>query len=162
VTLRKALVIQDSSPVESLALLKRRRMSSGKDVAPAITCAENIALLHFLHEIPVQPSAENVDQLLEDDRRTIPLKQESRLAGMLATLSAIREDVDRVSAVAVRELPQHRSLEILVAVNKSRPSEGNKYLEDIGKAFHRVFDVLLRVTNREKDRLLFVVLRCRG
>lgn len=120
------------------------------DIPPTIICAENIALLHFLHAVPVPPTARNVREIFDDSAEgSISLDQEREITDILSTLSAIREDVNLVSAVAIREIPEPKSLEILVAVNKIKPSDGNDYLKNIKSALGRVFSILSRATHRE-------------
>jgi hypothetical protein len=75
------------------------------------------------------------------------MKQEAQLTSTLALLSALREDVNRVTAVAVRELPHPETLEILIAVNKATQTAGDSYLQEIKATFESYFKILSEATN---------------
>ncbi|KAI3343454.1 hypothetical protein F4824DRAFT_9020 [Ustulina deusta] len=137
--------------------------------APSIACAENIALLHFLHVVPAQPSSKNVGQLIGNgsstQSRRLPLKQEAQLTGILSMLSALREDVNRVTAVAVRELPHPKTMEVLIAVNKATPTAGDTYMQEIKASFDCYFNIISKATSASDstlDLLIFqqILIRC--
>ncbi|KAM0321482.1 hypothetical protein ACHAQA_010096 [Verticillium albo-atrum] len=121
--------------------------------SPTIICAENIALLQFLHNVPAQPSTRILRAAVEHDgHRALSLKQERQLTGVLAVLSSIREDANLITAVAVREVrpseeqQHHTSLEALVAVNKSKFSDWDDYLDSVCDGLGRIFNTLSRAT----------------
>ncbi|KAM9875999.1 hypothetical protein VDGL01_09902 [Verticillium dahliae] len=73
--------------------------------SPTIICAENIALLQFLHNVPAQPSTRILRAAVENDgHRALSFEQERQLTGALAVLSSIRENANLTTAVAVREV----------------------------------------------------------
>ncbi|KAH6687089.1 hypothetical protein EV126DRAFT_433302 [Verticillium dahliae] len=127
--------------------------------SPAIICAENIALLQFLHDVPARPSNKSLLEASKSDGQLpLSLEHERQLTGILAALSSIREDVALVTAVAIRQFNtpgKHHptSLEVLVAVNKSKPSDGDGYLGSVCDGFRRIFDTLSHAT-RENDSQL--------
>ncbi|CRK19878.1 hypothetical protein BN1723_011999 [Verticillium longisporum] len=131
--------------------------------SPTIICAENIALMQFLHDVPAQPSTRNLHEAAEDDGQlALSLEQERQLTGILAALSSIREDVNLITAVAVREVrtPEerhHTSFEVLVAVNKSKPSDWGDYLGSVSDGFGRIFDTLSRATRAHDSQLEYQV-----
>ncbi|KAJ2989794.1 hypothetical protein NUW58_g3288 [Xylaria curta] len=140
------------------------------DVLPlSIACAENIALLHFLHIVPAQPSSKDVRQLIGNGSSTqserLPLKQEAQFTGILSMLSALRENVRRVTAVAVRELPHPETLEVLIAVNKATPTAGDAYMQEIKASFECYFKIISKATSASDtalDLLIFqqILIRC--
>ncbi|EGY16129.1 uncharacterized protein VDAG_07293 [Verticillium dahliae VdLs.17] len=128
--------------------------------SPAIICAENIALLQFLHDVPARPSNKSLLEASKSDGQLpLSLEHERQLTGILAALSSIREDVALVTAVAIRQFNtpgKHHptSLEVLVAVNKSKPSDGDGYLGSVCDGFRRIFDTLSHATRDGTRRLI--------
>ncbi|CRK28569.1 hypothetical protein BN1708_015245 [Verticillium longisporum] len=117
-----------------------------------IICAENIALLQFLHS-PSTAIDQNVRAAVENDgHRALSLEQEQQLTGVLAVLSSIREDANLITAAAIREVrtseEQHHqtSLEALVAVNKFELSDWDDYLVSVCDGLGRIFNALSRAT----------------
>ncbi|KAI1317621.1 hypothetical protein F5Y16DRAFT_406597 [Xylariaceae sp. FL0255] len=132
-------------------------MEAHNSPSAEIICAENIALLHFLHVVPVQPSARAIAQLNTNSTtakpRRLTVKQEHQLTDVLSMLSALREDANRVTAVAVRELPRSAALEILIAVNKKSPKAGDTYLQEIKLSFDHYFNIIREATGEPSSEL---------
>ncbi|EEY23032.1 predicted protein [Verticillium alfalfae VaMs.102] len=135
------------------------KMPPAPQKSPAFICAENIALLQFLHDVPTQPSNRSLlETATSDGQLPLSLEHERQLTGILATLSSIREDVALITAVAIRQFNtpgKHHptSLEVLVAVNKSKPSDGEDYL---GSLEYRAFvDIVSICKERILSRLRF-------
>lgn len=142
--------------MELLASSPRQQSSSSQ----AIICAENIALLKFLHDVPSRPSTRKPHECVEDDgQRVLSLGQEQQLTGILAAVSSLIEEVNLTTAVALRETRTHgnkqqtTSIEILVAVNKSTVSESDSYLASVCDGLGRIFNTLSRVTSRKSRSL---------
>ncbi|KAG7149026.1 hypothetical protein HYQ46_002068 [Verticillium longisporum] len=121
-----------------------------------IICAENIALLQFLHS-PSTAIDQNVRAAVENDgHRALSLEQEQQLTGVLAVLSSIREDANLITAAAIREVrtseEQHHqtSLEALVAVNKFELSDWDDYL--VSLEYQVSIDIVTRKMVREAFR----------
>jgi hypothetical protein len=94
--------------------------------APAITCAENVALLSLLHSVPSLPSSNQMNGLQISQRRyTLPFDRERSLVGTLAFLANTKDDPDHIPAVCVEEDPDSVSLNVLFAVNKSNWSNSS-------------------------------------
>lgn len=117
----------------------------------AVKLAENIALLHLLHEVPVSPTP--IDDAnthgLDDDgaeTRSLPIERERSLAGALALLSSIRDDTNRITAVALQEDRQAGGLQVLIAVNQSADPK-RVFLDKIGTGFKRIFGALSRASH---------------
>jgi hypothetical protein len=112
----------------------------------AITCAENIALLHLLHSVPVPPSHNPVDRFpIQRKGYTLSFERERSLTGTLAFLSNLKDGPDHIPAVCVQENPKSAFLNVLLAVNKSKPSDGKQVLQNIKLEFERIFALLSRV-----------------
>lgn len=144
-------------------------MSAKGDAALSIACAENIALLQFLHTVPAQPSFIDVHQSAATDSdvsRLLPLEQERRLTSILAVLSSVREDVNRITAVAVQEASASSSLNVLVAVNRTSSSDGRANLKEVKAGFNRIFALLAKATENnlvlEPKLLAEVVSTCKN
>jgi hypothetical protein len=116
----------------------------------SIICAEDIALLHFLHSVPALPSSNSAPRPpIAREGYSLSFEQERSLADTLAFLSSTKDDPSYVPAVCVEEKPELTLINVLIAVNKGKPSDGNKTLENVRKGFEVLFAVLSRVSNGE-------------
>jgi len=114
--------------------------------SPAVTCAENIALLYLLHSVPDPPSRNLIDPLMiRQNRYKLSLLRERSLAGTLAFLSNLKDGPEHIPAVCVQEGPQSTFLNVLLAVNKARPGDGKGVLQNFKLGFERIFALLSRV-----------------
>ncbi|KAE8440473.1 hypothetical protein EG329_007439 [Mollisiaceae sp. DMI_Dod_QoI] len=116
--------------------------------SPAVICAENIALLYLLHSVPDPPSRNPIDCLpVRPNDYTLSLLRERSLAGTLALLSNLKDGPEHIPAVGIQEDPKSVYLNVLVAVNKARPSDGNEVLQTLKLGFGKIFDLLSRVSD---------------
>ncbi|KAH8698773.1 hypothetical protein BGW36DRAFT_426464 [Talaromyces proteolyticus] len=110
-----------------------------------IRCAENIALALILHTVPSPPTdnkwPNNVSHNLQK-KYSLPFDKERSLTGIIAFLSSLRDDPDHIPAVCVREDPDGGGLNVIVAVNKRRESDGNSLLQDLKGGFEQIFQTL--------------------
>ena len=126
---------------------------------PAITCAENIALLHLLHSVPTTPSSNPIDSLLAcRNGYALSFEKERSLADTLAFLSKIENDPNHVPAVCIEEGPKSAFLNILLAVNKAKRDGGNQFLQKLKQGFEKIFAILSRVLDREWSIILFLLI----
>ena len=110
-----------------------------------VSCSENIAFLHLLHEVPAPPSKNEAGQVpIRPGNYTMSFDRERQFVGACALLSCIRADNMRIPAVCVQEVPETGSLDLLVAVNRRNVDTG-PYLNDMKAGFERVFRELSRV-----------------
>ena len=116
---------------------------------PAATCAENIAFLHLLHSVPVLPSRTQSDNFPAQQQRnyTLSFAQERGLTGTLAFLASLKDGPEHIPAVSVEEDNNLKSLNVLIAVNKSAPSDGNGVLQDLKQGFESIFAILAKVSH---------------
>lgn len=135
------------SPIASLALPRlSSSMTPSTPPSPAVTCAENIALLYLLHSVPDPPSRNPIDRLpIRQNGYTLSLLQERSLAGMLAFLSNLKDGPEHIPAICVQEGPESAFLNVLLAVNKARPGDGTEVLQNLKLGFERIFALLSRV-----------------
>ncbi|RYC60675.1 hypothetical protein CHU98_g5541 [Xylaria longipes] len=95
---------------------------------------------------------------------TLPFTEERRLAGILAFLAHIDDDPDHIPAVSLQEIPQTRSINILLAVNKGTPEDGKRYLSRIKGGFERIAATLCDVEdgaqNVERDVFAIIIELC--
>lgn len=123
-------------------------MTQSDSISAAVTCAENVALLHLLHTVPNLPSRNPID--LPKSRQedyTLSLLRERSLTGMLAFLSNLKDGPEHIPAVCVQESPKSKSLNVLIAVNKENPGDGKEVLQKIKLGFERIFALLSRVSD---------------
>lgn len=117
---------------------------------PAVTCAENIALLYLLHSVPDPRSRNSIDSLpIRQNGYTLSLLQERSLAGTLAFLSSLKDGPEHIPAVCIQEDPQSAFLTVLLAVNKARPADGKGVLKTLKLGFERIFALLSQVLDSQ-------------
>ena len=117
---------------------------------PAATaiCAENIALLFLLHSVPDRPFRNSFDnQSIRQNDYTLSLLLERSLTGTLAFLSSLKDGPENIPAVCVQEDPKSPCLNVLLAVNKARPSDGKEVLESLKAGFERIFELLSQLSD---------------
>jgi hypothetical protein len=125
-------------------------MTPNQLLASATTCAENIALLHLLHNVPTLPSANSMNALsLRHTDYALSTEEERSLVGTLAFLASIKDDPDHIPAVCVRPHPNLAALDVLLAVNKANRNDGHEILQISKEGFERIFGVLSRVGSGE-------------
>ncbi|KAK8093731.1 hypothetical protein PG997_000416 [Apiospora hydei] len=97
----------------------------------ATRCAKSIAHLYMLHSVPVRPHANSLSNLPNfGEGYVLPFEKEQLLAGVLAFLSGIEENSNYVTAVCIKENHETSSLDVLLAVNKGKPNDGENVLEE--------------------------------
>lgn len=110
---------------------------------PAVTCAENVALLHLLHSVPALPSRNQAGHSSADmDEYSLSFRQERSLTGTLAFLAGLKDGPEDIPALCIYEDKKSRAVKVLIAVNKAKPSDGDVTLREIKTGFDRLFAVL--------------------
>lgn len=113
----------------------------------AETCAENIALLHLLHTVPVPPSCNNVDTGLTcQGNYSLTINQEQTLGSTLAFLSNIIDDTKHVPALCIEENIESASLDVMLAVNKTCWGDGKEILKKLKHRFDEIFAILSKAS----------------
>ncbi|TGO44494.1 hypothetical protein BCON_0509g00010 [Botryotinia convoluta] len=129
---------------------------------PAITCAENIALLSLLHRVPVPPSLNPISNLsVRHKRYTLSFERERSLASVLAFLSSISDNPNHITAVCVEEDHETMSLNVLLAINKDRQNDNSQIQEELKQGFERIFAGLAQVSddgNPDVEDRVFVMI----
>ncbi|RYO80913.1 hypothetical protein DL766_009146 [Monosporascus sp. MC13-8B] len=111
--------------------------------AAVVTCAESITILHLLHSVPEQPSSNPViDYQSRRTGHTLSFDREWGLASTVAFLARTTDDPNYVPAVCIEEIPEPACLQVLLAVNKARPEDGNQVLASLKERFHQIFALL--------------------
>ncbi|OHE98967.1 hypothetical protein CORC01_05657 [Colletotrichum orchidophilum] len=106
----------------------------------AVACAENISLLYLLGKRQHDPQPNRrTPEPTEERGRTLKFHRERSLCGAFAFLASIDGNPDFIPAVYIEERPDQRRLEIVVAVNKKSPMNGEEILEDIKRGFEEIF-----------------------
>lgn len=132
-------------------------MALNNILSPTIICAESIALLHLLHSVPTLPSSNPIDNLpLQQDGYTLSFSRERSLVGTLAFLSNTVDDPNHIPALCVEEDPESSCLNVLLAVNRTNWNDGIQVLQDLKRAFERIFDILSEVSNGGQFKSLFL------
>ncbi|KAI0837935.1 hypothetical protein F5Y06DRAFT_269405 [Hypoxylon sp. FL0890] len=132
---------------------------------PAIICAERIAALHFLHHVPVPPSANPVTNIHRRSAGyTLPFEKERGLAGTLAFLASTKDDVDHIPAVCIEEARGAKHLNVILAVNKADRTSGQQLLQELKKSFEGIFSLLAQLdadsSNVEIDVFRAIISMC--
>lgn len=125
--------------------------------ASALTWAENIALLSLLHSvpksIPVQavpspPSKNPLPLYTESCRSSYPLsfQREKCLVATFAFLAQTEDDPNHIPAVCVEQDTSSESLNIILAINKTKKADGSVILNNLKREFEKIFAILGRVS----------------
>ena len=123
--------------------------------SPHTICAEDIALLSFLHTVPEPSQRCDLSSFRgRNDERTLPLERECDLASTLAFLAAISDDPNHVVAVCVEERVSSNSMGVMLAINKARPSSSQGTLDKARKGMQRIFQVLSKVSRGRAAQFL--------
>ncbi|KAF1912148.1 hypothetical protein BDU57DRAFT_459713 [Ampelomyces quisqualis] len=119
-----------------------------------VICAENIALLHLLHSVPDQPSRNEVGHQphLRNKEYSLSFDQEKTLASTLAFLSNTKNDTNHIPALCVEEDPASGSLDVVLAVNKTKWEDGNEVLRDLRQRLEKIFFILSEVSGADSSR----------
>ena len=127
-----------TSPFEQLT------MAAGPSSNPQVACAEAIALLYILHKVPERPSRNCISYASNSEagKYSLPFEIESDLVCVLAFLSSVQENIDRIPAVCVHEHHSTKSLDVLIAVNQASYAEYDPSLRDIVLGFDKLFHSL--------------------
>ncbi|KAJ5097735.1 hypothetical protein N7456_008456 [Penicillium angulare] len=111
--------------------------------APVIACAENIVFNSLLHEVPNPAKHTKTGRFESSDKRYIlPFSKERDLVEILSFLPKTEDGPDHIPAICVEQSPNRTSLNILLAINKSSPSEGDVILENMRDGYEKIFGVL--------------------
>ncbi|GMF78496.1 unnamed protein product [Aspergillus oryzae] len=128
----------------------------GGAVIPAISRAENIALLSLLHSasrtsplhvIPTAPSS-NIPEHSDSARNyELSVDKERSLVGTLAFLAQTEEDPNHIPAICVEQDTDR--LNVLIAINKAKWSDGDSILHVLEERLNMIFAIMQTVLERE-------------
>lgn len=125
-------------------------------VIPAISRAENVALLSLLHSasstspiqaIPTAPSSNTPGDFDSARNYELSVGKERSLVGTLAFLAQTEEDPNHIPAVCVEQDTDR--LNVLIAINKAKWSDGDSILHMLEERFNMIFAILRTVLERE-------------
>ncbi|KAF9888245.1 hypothetical protein FE257_008814 [Aspergillus nanangensis] len=132
-------------------------MGSIPDI-PAISCAENIALLSLLHSassttplqiIPTAPSSKAPNHSSSASKYELPFYKERSLVGTLSFLAQTEEDPNHIPAICVEQ--DTDTLNVLIAINKSKWSDGDSILHTLEERFDMIFAILKNVLEQDSS-----------
>ncbi|KAI1129251.1 hypothetical protein F5Y10DRAFT_238557 [Nemania abortiva] len=127
-------------------------MAANNQQRIGVECAENIAMLHLLHGVPEMPSKNpTTDIQSKQNGHTLPFAEERELAGVFAFLAHIQDDSNHIPAVCLQEVPKKRSLNIILAVNRERPGDGNSYATKIKEGFEKIAAALRDLDDQSRN-----------
>lgn len=107
------------------------------------TCAEQIALCLFFHEVPSAPVRNQINErFLDRNEYILPFNKERGLANTIAFLARTKDGHDYIPAVALEQDPSGTSLEVLLAINKRTWGDGDDILHKLKEEFEVLFGVL--------------------
>jgi hypothetical protein len=122
---------------------------------PAVICAENIALLYLLHSVPVPPSCNEINKPpFRHGSYSLSFTRERNLASTLAFLSNTKDDSNHIPALCVEENPELASLNVMLAVNRTKWEDGNEVLQNIKQSLEKIFTILSEISEGMSWKLL--------
>ncbi|KAI0137096.1 hypothetical protein BJ170DRAFT_711138 [Xylariales sp. AK1849] len=105
-----------------------------------VRLAESTALLSLLDNLPEKPKTNVPNRNVhKESSRQLSFDQEREICTGLAFLAGISNDPNHVTAVGVEERDDPRSVHVMIAINKSKPGDGNKVLTEVANGFRRIF-----------------------
>lgn len=105
-------------------------------------CAEDISLLELLGQAAAPPTHNPyIETPGQSSGHILSLRTERHLAAELATLSSLKDDCYKVTAVCIQEVDSQ--LRILVAANAASSCDSG-YLRSIKSGFDGLFETLRR------------------
>ena len=133
-------------------------------------CAERIALLELLGNVPVPPSRNSrPPNQRSNSSYSLPEDTERHLTMDLAILTSLKKDIYKVTAVCVCE--DSSGLSVLVAKNAAN-SHDSSYMDKVKSGLEKVFEILYEVSQGALRGFLptvsclsdgfFSIERCRG
>ncbi|GAB0136357.1 hypothetical protein EsDP_00004660 [Epichloe bromicola] len=131
-------------------------MAPASVLRSSYTCAENVAILRLLHSVPVPPSRNLMDdRSIRHDGYSLPFDRERELVGVVAFLSSLTDDSEHIPAVCVEEkhAPSSQGAQVLLAVNRKSPYDGDGTLALIRRGLQSIFAILGRVSDGKPDTL---------
>jgi hypothetical protein len=117
---------------------------------PSISRAESIALLHLCGKVLAPPSPNSIseDRVTKGTEYELSFHDELKLATTLAFLSSTRDDPDFITAVAIEE-SSNGSFNLLLCINRSRPSDGRDALREIKQGLESIIRTMVRQPSGE-------------
>ena len=114
-----------------------------------VSCAEYIAALSLLHQ-PSQVIARPFENLDTSYQRqlsgyTLQFDEERDLAAALAFLAPRNDKPRDITALCIQEDLDKSCLNVLVAINKAMPNDGNGVLTLLSQDFGELFAMLAQV-----------------
>ncbi|KAF4207309.1 hypothetical protein CNMCM8927_003583 [Aspergillus lentulus] len=139
---------------------KRDSMSEPSSVS-ALIWAENIALLSLLHSVPnstpvqavpTPPSKNPLPVYPQSCLTSYPLsfEREKVLVATFAFLAQTEDDPNHIPAVCVEQDTSSASLNIILAINKTKKADGSVILNDLKRGFEDIFAILRMSENSEE------------
>lgn len=122
-----------------------------EQVSPAVRCAENAVLLELLSPVPKPPTTRVAPRFSKERHsnveRTLTMGQESDLATNLAFLAGISDNPNYIMAVCIEELPKVGGCQVLIAINKRLPTDGDDILNKVQRGFRQIFERMKGVSS---------------
>lgn len=97
-------------------------------------------LLRMLNQTPIEPQDGSLP-LESTDGRTLNVKREKQLTDDFAFISATSSDINRVTAVCIKEHRSGLGLDLCISSNTTLPS-------NLEEDFRRIAELLQKATNR--------------
>jgi len=121
----------------------------------AVICAENIALLYALHPVPVPPSSNEINEpSIRQGSYSLSFARERALASILAFLSNTEDNTNHVPALCIEENPELASLNVMLAVNRTKWEDGHRVLQNTKQCLEKIFAVLSDISEGMSCKLL--------
>lgn len=109
----------------------------------ASACADIIALSSFFSQVPAPVARNALTPLpIGQGDYVLPFYMERRLAEALAFLAKTTDGPEHIPAVCVQQSLSGTVLNVILAVNKSTPTDGDGLLQSLKNGFEEIFEIL--------------------
>lgn len=140
---------QRMSPVATQRDNKSSGLTRSKELSPEVRSAHNIALLELLDPRPrsLTDRFQHYSTEQNETGRGFCIQQERELVTNLAFLAGVSDFPDHVMGICVEELPSIGGCQVMVAINKRLPSDGNEILTKVQRGFQQIFGRLIKLSD---------------
>lgn len=129
-------------------------MAQSEQDIQALNCADNVAILSLLHEVPELPSKDSaIDRWQHSHGYVLTFEDERLLSSTLGYLASVSDKSDYIPAVAIEQNIDGTELDLLIAVNRASYQDGQQTLLRMREGFMNIFAQLQGMCDGSAGRI---------